>query len=572
MLGRTSSVARSLSRATQGLTRRTYVTGKDVRYGDQCRSSMLKGVQMISDAVAVTLGPRGRNVVLEQSYGAPKITKDGVTVAKHIEFADRHQNLGAQLVRQVANKTNDVAGDGTTTATILTSAIFTEGCKAVAAGMNPMDLKRGIDMAVKAVLESLASQSKMITSTDEVKQVATISANGDEDIGGLIAMAMEKVGKEGVITTAEGSTLHDELEVVEGMRFDRGFISAYFVNNQKTQRVEFEDALFLLYDKKVSSITQIVPALEISVKKQRPLVIIAEDIEGDALSTLIINKLRNGLKVCAVKAPGFGDHRKNNLQDIAVLTGGTLITEELGLRIEDVTDAMLGTSRKITITKEDTIILNGGGSKENIEERCQQLREAIAIPTASEYEREKLQERLAKLSGGVAVLKIGGSTEVEINEKKDRITDALNATRAAVAEGIVAGGGSALLFASSQLDHLKPKNFDQTHGIKIIKEAIRIPVKTIARNAGIEGAVIVEKLLDAKDAQRGYDAATGEFCNMLEHGIIDPTKVVRTALIDAASVAGLLTTSEAAVVELEKKGGEDKSAAQPMGGYGGDMF
>eukprot|EP01027_Heterolobosea_sp_BB2_P020739 GEZU01029623.1.p1 GENE.GEZU01029623.1~~GEZU01029623.1.p1 ORF type:complete len:586 (+),score=269.12 GEZU01029623.1:100-1857(+) len=551
---------------------RSYVTGKDIKYGVECRQKMLEGVEKLATAVAVTLGPKGRNVIIEQSYGPPKITKDGVTVAKNIEFADRHMNLGAQLVRQVASKTNDVAGDGTTTSTILTHAIFTEGCKAVAAGMNPMDLKRGIDHAIKEVLASLKEQTKLISSTEEIEQVATISANGDNEIGKLIAQAMEKVGKEGVITTQEGNKLEDELEVVEGMKLDRGYISAYFITNAKTQKCEYDDPYYLVYDKKISSMNAIIPVLELCNRKQRPLVIIAEDVEGEALATLIVNKLRAGLKVVAVKAPGFGEHRKNNLQDIAILTGATLISEDVGLHLEDVNETMLGSSKKVSIGKDDTVILNGGGAPEAVEERCNQIRDAIQVPSISEYEREKLQDRLAKMTGGVAVLKIGGASEVEVGEKKDRITDALNATRAAVDEGIVAGGGSALLYASRRLDKLieEAPNFDQGVGIKIIRDAIRVPIKTIARNAGVEGAVVVETLLQMNDPAMGYNAAEGKYQNMFEAGIIDPTKVVKTALIDAASVSSLMTTTEAMITELPKP----KEPAASMNGMGGmgDMF
>jgi len=529
---------------------------------------MLSGVDKLADAVQVTLGPKGRNVVLDQAYGAPKITKDGVTVAKGIDFKDRYQNIGAQLVRQVANKTNDVAGDGTTTATVLTRAIFSEGCKSVAAGMNPMDLRRGINLAVDYVLSDLKARTKMISSKEEIKNVATISANSDHAIGQLIANAMEKVGKEGVITVQDGKTLEDELEVVEGMKFDRGYISPYFITTPKTQRAEFDNPLILLAEKKISSLQSMLPLLEQVVKMQKPLVIVAEDVDGEALATLVVNKLRGGVNVAAVKAPGFGDNRKATLQDMAVLTGATVISEDVGLKLETADLSALGTCKTITISKDDTVMLDGAGDKEAIEERCELLRESIA-GTSSEYEKEKLQERLAKLSGGVAVLKVGGASEVEVSEKKDRVTDALNATRAAVEEGIVAGGGTALLYASKGLDSLaaQTSNFDQKHGIEIMMRALTVPCKTIASNAGVEGAVIVGKLMESTDTDWGYNAQDGEFCNMVHHGIIDPTKVCRTALIDAASVASLMTTTEAMVVEMPKK--EETAGAMSSGGMSG---
>jgi len=529
---------------------------------------MLSGVDKLADAVQVTLGPKGRNVVLDQAYGAPKITKDGVTVAKGIDFKDRYQNIGAQLVRQVANKTNDVAGDGTTTATVLTRAIFSEGCKSVAAGMNPMDVRRGINLAVDYVLSDLKARTKMISSKEEIKNVATISANSDHAIGQLIANAMEKVGKEGVITVQDGKTLEDELEVVEGMKFDRGYISPYFITTPKTQRAEFDNPLILLAEKKISSLQSMLPLLEQVVKMQKPLVIVAEDVDGEALATLVVNKLRGGVNVAAVKAPGFGDNRKATLQDMAVLTGATVISEDVGLKLETADLSALGTCKTITISKDDTVMLDGAGDKEAIEERCELLRESIA-GTSSEYEKEKLQERLAKLSGGVAVLKVGGASEVEVSEKKDRVTDALNATRAAVEEGIVAGGGTALLYASKGLDSLaaQTSNFDQKHGIEIMMRALTVPCKTIASNAGVEGAVIVGKLMESTDTDWGYNAQDGEFCNMVHHGIIDPTKVCRTALIDAASVASLMTTTEAMVVEMPKK--EETAGAMSSGGMSG---
>eukprot|EP00741_Cyanophora_paradoxa_P008248 tig00001269_g7978.t1 len=544
------------------------MSAKEIRFGVDARAAMLLGVERLADAVQVTLGPKGRNVVLDQSYGPPKITKDGVTVAKHIEFKDRYQNLGAQLVRQVASKTNDIAGDGTTTATVLTRAIFVEGCKAVAAGMNPMDLARGIKLAVDVVIKDLKDRTKPITTREEIAQVATISANGDKEIGEMIANAMERVGKEGVITVADGKTLENELEVVEGMKFDRGYISPYFITNNKNQKVEFENPLILISEKKISGLQSILPILEMVVKVNRPLLIISEDVESEALATLVVNKLRGGLKVCAVKAPGFGDNRKANLQDIAVLTGGQVVSEDVGLDLDKLTLEHLGTAKKVVVSKDDTIVLDGAGTKEAIAERVELLKESIDS-TSSEYEREKLQERLAKLSGGVAVLKVGGASEVEVGEKKDRITDALNATRAAVEEGIVPGGGTALLYSTLKLKDIATPNFDQKHGVQIIANALTMPAKTIATNAGAEGAVIVGKLLEQADKELGWNAQDGVFVNMIKAGIIDPTKVVRTALIDAASVASLMTTTEAAIVELPK---EEK--AGPAGGMGGmgDMF
>jgi len=549
------------------------MSGKDVRFGNEARAMMLAGVDKLADAVQVTLGPKGRNVVLDQAYCAPKITKDGVTVAKGIEFKDRYQNIGAQLVRQVANRTNDIAGDGTTTATVLTRAIFSEGCKSVAAGMNPMDLRRGINLAVDHVLMDLKARTKMISSKEEIKNVATISANSDHAIGVLIANAMEKVGKEGVITVQDGKTLEDELEVVEGMKFDRGYISPYFITSPKTQKTEFEHPLVLLVEKKVSSLQSMLPLLEQVIKTQKPLVIIAEDIDGEALATLVVNKLRGGMSVAAVKAPGFGDNRKAILQDMAVLTGGTVISEDVGLKLETADFSTLGSCKTITISKDDTVMLDGAGEKEAIEERCELLRESIAV-SSSEYEKEKLQERLAKLSGGVAVLKVGGASEVEVNEKKDRVTDALNATRAAVEEGIVAGGGTALLYASKGLQDLAAKmtNFDQKHGVEIMMRALTVPCKTIVSNAGVEGAVVVGKLLESTDTNWGYNAQNEMFCDMVQEGIIDPTKVCRTALVDAASVASLMTTTEAMVVDQPKKEETATGGGGSMGGgIGGGM-
>ncbi|KAH7517492.1 hypothetical protein FEM48_Zijuj09G0070600 [Ziziphus jujuba var. spinosa] len=544
--------------------RRNYAA-KDIKFGIEARALMLRGVEELAEAVQVTMGPNGRNVILEQSFGAPKVTKDGVTVAKSIEFKDRVKNVGASLVKQVANATNDVAGDGTTCATILTRAIFTEGCKSVAAGINAMDLRRGITMAVDAVVTNLKSRTRMISTSEEIAQVGTISANGEREIGELIAKAMEKVGKEGVITISDGKTLHNELEVVEGMKLDRGYISPYFITNQKNQKCELEDPLILIHEKKISNLNAIVKVLELALKRQRPLLIIAEDIESDALATLIINKLRAGIKVCAIKAPGFGENRKANLQDLAILTGGEVITEELGLNLDKVGLEMLGTCKKITVSKDDTVILDGAGDKKNIEERCDQLRSTIESST-SDYDKEKLQERLAKLSGGVAVLKIGGASEAEVGEKKDRVTDALNATKAAVEEGIVPGGGVALLYASKELEKLQTANFDQKIGVQIIQNALKMPVHTIASNAGVEGPVIVGKLLEQENPDLGYDAAKGEYVDMIKAGIIDPLKVIRTALVDAASVSSLLTTTEAVVVELPKDENEARGVPPGMGG------
>ncbi|XP_043707410.1 chaperonin CPN60-2, mitochondrial [Telopea speciosissima] len=538
---------------------------KDIKFGVEARALMLKGVEDLADAVRVTMGPKGRNVVIEQSFGAPKVTKDGVTVAKSIEFKDRVKNMGASLVKQVANATNDVAGDGTTCATVLTRAIFAEGCKSVAAGMNAMDLRRGITMAVDAVVTNLKSRARMISTSEEIAQVGTISANGEREIGELIAKAMEKVGKEGVITISDGKTLYNELEVVEGMKLDRGYISPYFITNPKTQKCELEDPLILVHEKKISSINAVVKVLELALKRQRPLLIVAEDIESDALATLILNKLRAGIKVCAIKAPGFGENRKANMQDLATLTGGEIITEELGMNLEKVDLDMLGTCKKVTISKDDTVILDGAGDKKAIEERCDQLRSGIELST-SDYDKEKLQERLAKLSGGVAVLKVGGASEAEVGEKKDRFTDALNATKAAVEEGIVPGGGVALLYASKELETLQTANFDQKIGVQIIQNALKTPVHTIAANAGVEGAVVVGKLLEQDNPDLGYDAAKGEYVDMVKAGIIDPLKVIRTALVDAASVSSLMTTTEAVVVELPK---DEKEVPAMGGGMGG---
>ena len=549
---------------------------KEVKFGVESRAMMLQGCDQLADAVQVTMGPKGRNVVIEQSFGAPKITKDGVTVAKNIEFSDRFMNLGASLVKQVASATNDVAGDGTTTATVLTRVIFSEGCKSVAAGMNPMDLRRGIQAAVDKVVAELKSKAKLISTTEEIAQVGTISANGEREIGDLIARAMEKVGKEGVITVADGKTLENELEVVEGMKFERGYISPYFITNAKNQKCELENPYVLIFEKKISGLNALLPVLESVLKTSRPLLIVAEDVESEALATLIVNKLRGGVKICAVKAPGFGENRKSNLQDIAILTGGTVVSEDLGHKLDQVDISMLGTAKKITVSKDDTIILDGAGEKATIEERCEQLRDAIA-ESSSDYDREKMQERLAKLSGGVAVLKVGGGSEVEVSEKKDRVVDALNATKAAVDEGIVAGGGTALLKASKALTELEGSmpNFDQKVGVQIIKAAIRVPMKTIANNAGVEGSVVVEKVLGSDDDSWGYNAATGEYGDMIAAGVIDPLKVVRTALTDAASVSSLMMTSECMIVE-GRRDPADVAAGMGgmppgMGGMGGGM-
>jgi len=544
---------------------------KEIQFGVDGRAAMLRGVDLLADAVQVTLGPKGRNAILAQPYGAPKITKDGVTVAKSIDLSDPFENMGAQLIKSVASKTNDVAGDGTTTATVLARAIYAEGCKAVAAGMNPLDLKRGIDLAVKSVVTELEAISRPITSREEVSQVGSISANGDVEVGRLISDAMEKVGKEGVITVEDGKTLENELEVVEGMKFDRGYISPYFITDPKSQTVELEKPNILLVEKKVSSIQQIIPLLESVIKMQSSLLIVAEDVESEAMATLVVNKLRAGIKVCAVKAPGFGDNRKATMLDLAILTGGTVISEEMGMKLEDVKPEHLGTCKKVTITKNDTVVLDGAGEKADLLERCDLIRSSIES-TKSDYEREKLQERLAKLSGGIAVIKVGGASEIEVSEKKDRVVDALNATRAAVEEGIVPGGGKALLHCSTKLDALikTTENMDQRIGIEIIQKALRAPLFTIAKNAGEEGAVICGELTkEGTDVARGFDAQEGVYCDLLERGIIDPAKVTRTGLIDAASVAGLLTTSECMVVDKVEEGGAGGGPPPGMGGMGG---
>ncbi len=543
------------------------MAAKDVKFGSDARARMMEGVDTLANAVKVTLGPKGRNVVLEKAFGAPRITKDGVTVAKDIELADKFQNMGAQMVREVASKANDVAGDGTTTATVLAQAIAQEGSKSVAAGMNPMDLKRGIDMAIDAVVGSLETQSKKITTSDEVAQVGTISANGEGDIGKMIAEAMERVGNEGVITVEEAKSLETELDVVEGMQFDRGYLSPYFVTDAEKMRATLEDPYILLHEKKLSNLQDMLPVLEKVVQSGRPLLIIAEDIEGEALATLVVNRLRGGLKVAAVKAPGFGDRRKAMMEDIAILTNGSVISEEIGIKLDSVTLDMLGTAKRVEITKEETTIVDGAGAKDDIEARCNQIR-AQAEETTSDYDREKLQERLAKLAGGVAVIRVGGATEVEVKERKDRVDDAMHATRAAVQEGIVPGGGSALVKAISSLDGLKPVNNDQEVGINIIRQAIQAPARQIAVNAGDEGAVVVGKLMEATDANLGYNAQTGEFEDLIKAGVIDPTKVVRSALQNAGSVAGLLITTEAMVAEKDEPK-PAAPAAPDMGGMGG---
>ena len=541
------------------------MAAKEVKFDVEARTLLLRGIDTLADAVKVTLGPKGRNVVLEKSFGAPRITKDGITVAKEIELADKFENMGAQMVREVASKTNDEAGDGTTTAVVLASAIVREGSKAVAAGMNPMDLKRGIDLAVTAVIKDVQSHSKAIKTDVEISQVGTISANGEREIGDMIANAMQKVGKEGVITVEEAKGLNTELDVVEGMQFDRGYLSPYFVTNAEKMVCELENPFILLHEKKLSGLQAMLPLLESVVQSGRPLLVIAEDVEGEALATLVVNKLRGGLKVAAVKAPGFGDRRKAMLEDIAILTGGQVVSEDLGINLENVTLDMLGTAKKVTMTKEETTVVDGAGKKADISGRCNQIRAQID-ETSSDYDREKLQERLAKLAGGVAVINVGGATEVEVKEKRDRVDDAMNSTRAAVEEGIVPGGGVALLKAGRALDKLKSENDDQRVGIDIVRRALQSPARQIAENAGADGAVVAGKLLEAKSYSRGYDAQLGQYTDMIEAGIIDPTKVVRTALTDAASIAGLLITTEAMVAEKP----EPKDAAgMPPGGMGG---
>ncbi len=546
------------------------MTAKEIKFGTDARAKMLRGVDLLADTVKVTLGPKGRNVVLGKSYGAPKITKDGVSVAKEIELADKFENMGAQMVREVASKSADVAGDGTTTATVLAQAIIREGCKAVAAGMNPMDLKRGIDMAVNAVVESIKSRSKKVSTSAEIAQIGTISANGDAMFGDYIAQAMEKVGNEGVITVEDAKGIETELDVVEGMQFDRGYLSPYFITNPEKMVAQLDNPYILINETKLSNLQALIPVLEAVIQTSRPLLIIAEDIEGEALATLVVNKLRGGLKIAAVKAPGFGDRRKAMLQDIAVLTNGQVISPDLGMKLEDVTLASLGTAKSITITKDDTTIVDGAGDKQEIANRIAQIKQQIEV-TTSDYDREKLQERLAKLSGGVAVIKVGGASEIEVKEKKDRIDDALHATRAAVKEGIVSGGGTALLYATKALEGLNPENEDQRVGINIIRKALQAPIRQIAENAAVDGSVIVGKLLEKDDVNYGYDARKGEYTDMYQAGIIDPTKVVRTALEGAASIGGLLITTEAMVADKpeEKCGCGHDAGAAGMGGMGG---
>jgi chaperonin GroEL len=539
------------------------MAAKEVKFAGDARDRMLHGIDILADAVRVTLGPKGRNVVLDKSFGAPRITKDGVTVAKEIELENKFENMGAQMVREVASKTSDQAGDGTTTATVLAHAIVKEGVKGVAAGMNPMDLKRGVDLAVEAVVEDLKKHSKSITSNDEIAQVGTISANGDQEVGRFLAEAMKKVGNEGVITVEEAKSLETELEVVEGMQFDRGYISPYFVTNADKMRVELEDPYILIYEKKLSALNDFLPLLEAVVQAGKPLLIIAEDVEGEALATLVVNKLRGGLKVAAVKAPGFGDRRKAMLQDIAILTGGTAISEDLGIKLDHVKLDMLGKAKKVMIDKENTTIVNGAGKKKDIEGRVAQIKAEIE-ETTSDYDREKLQERLAKLAGGVAVIRVGGATEVEVKERKDRVDDAMHATRAAVEEGILPGGGVALLRAVESLKRVKTANEDQKHGVEIVKKAITWPARQIAINAGEDGSVIVGKILEKDQYAFGFDAQDGEYADLVKKGIIDPTKVVRIALQDGASIAGLLITTEAMVAEKPKK--ETPMPAMPPGG------
>src|SRR5213596_712065 len=547
------------------------MSAKEVKFGVDARDRMLRGVDILNNAVKVTLGPKGRNVVLDKSFGAPRITKDGVTVAKEIELEDKFENMGAQMVREVASKSADAAGDGTTTATVLAAAIVREGAKSVAAGMNPMDLKRGIDLAVEAVVADLVKNSKKVTSNEEIAQVGTISANGDAEIGKFLADAMKKVGNEGVITVEEAKSLETELEVVEGMQFDRGYISPYFVTNADKMRVEMDDVYLLVYEKKLSSLNELLPLLEAVVQSGKPLVIIAEDVEGEALATLVVNRMRGGLKVAAVKAPGFGDRRKAMLEDIAILTGGQLISDELGMKLESVTINMLGRARKVVIDKENTTIVNGAGKKKDIETRVNQIKAQIE-ETTSDYDREKLQERLAKLAGGVAVIRVGGATEIEVKEKKDRVEDALNATRAAVQEGIVPGGGVALLRAKKAVGRIQNDNSDVQAGINIVLKAVEAPVRQIAENSGVEGSIVVSRILENKSETFGFDAQTEQYVDMVEKGIIDPAKVVRTALQDASSVAGLLVTTEAMVAELPKEPAPPMPRGGGMGGMGGMGF
>jgi chaperonin GroEL len=542
---------------------------KEIRFHNDARERMLHGVDILANAVRVTLGPKGRNVVLDKSFGAPRISKDGVTVAKEIELADKFENMGAQMMREIASKTSDQAGDGTTTATVLAQAMVHEGAKAVAAGLNPMDLKRGIDMAVEAVVKEIEARSKKVSTNEEIAQVGTISANNDPEIGRMIAEAMQKVGNEGVITVEEAKSLATELDVVEGMQFDRGYVSPYFVTNAEKMVAELEDPYILLHEKKLSSLQSLLPLLEAVVQSGKPLLIVAEDVEGEALATLVVNKLRGGLKVAAVKAPGFGDRRKAMLEDIAILTGGQVISEDLGIKLENVTLDMLGRAKRVRVEKENTTIIDGAGRKEDIQGRCAQIRQQIE-ETTSDYDREKLQERLAKLAGGVAVIRVGGATEVEVKERKDRVEDAMHATRAAVEEGIVPGGGVALLYAARALDKLTPANNDQKVGIDIVRRALQAPVRQVVENAGVDGSIVVGKLLDRNDFNWGYDAQKGEYVDMMKAGIIDPTKVVRLALQNAASVAGLLITTEAMVAEKPEK--KTTPSTSHGGMNGGDEF
>ena len=541
---------------------------KEVKFSTDARTRMLAGIDILTDAVRITLGPKGRNVILDKSFGAPRITKDGVTVAKEIELADKFENMGAQMVREVASKTNDEAGDGTTTATVLAHSIVREGAKSVAAGMNPMDLKRGVDIAVKTVVEALKKASKTVSTSAEISQVGTISANGDTEVGEMIAKAMEQVGNEGVITVEEAKGLETELDVVEGMLFDRGYTSPYFITNAEKMNCEMENPYILIHESKLSGLQPLLPLLEQVVQSGRPLLVIAEDIEGEALATLVVNKLRGGMKVAAVKAPGFGDRRKAMLEDLAVLTSGQVVSEDLGIKLENVTMDMLGTAKKVIITKEETTVVEGAGKKKEIEGRCHQIRSQIE-ETSSDYDKEKLQERLAKLAGGVAVIRVGGATEIEVKERRDRVDDALNSTRAAVEEGVVPGGGAALLYAAKSLDKLNVANDDQRVGIDIVRRSLQTPLRQIAENAGEDGAVVAGKLLDLKDSTRGFDAQNGQYVNMVKAGIIDPTKVVRTALQDASSVAGLLITTEAMVAEVPEKTPAPAGAPPDMGGMGG---
>ena len=548
------------------------MAAKEVKFHADARERMMKGVDILANAVKVTLGPKGRNVVLERSFGAPRITKDGVTVAKEIELKDRFENMGAQMLREVASKTNDEAGDGTTTATILAQAIVREGLKSVAAGMNPMDLRRGVDLAVAEVVKTLEKASKKVTSSEEIAQVGAIAANGEETVGKMIADAMDKVGKEGVITVEEAKSLASELDVVEGMQFDRGYLSPYFITNADKMTVELENPYILLSEGKLSNLQAMLPLLEAVVQSSRPLLIIAEDVEGEALATLVVNKLRGGLKVAAVKAPGFGDRRKAMLEDIAVLTKGQVVSEDLGIKLENVTLDMLGTAKNININKDDTTIVDGAGKAADIKSRCDQIKAQVET-TTSDYDKEKLQERLAKLSGGVAVIRVGGATEVEVKASKDRVDDALHATRAAVEEGVVAGGGAALLYATRSLDKVKGANDDQTRGVDIIRRALQVPVRQIAENAGVDGAVVAGKLGESKNTNYGFDAQVEIYTDMVKAGIIDPTKVVRTALQDAASVAGLLITTEAMVAEIPEDNKGTAGGGMPdMGGMGGMGF